>query len=155
MYCGSLLVKGLQSYKLSKLEIWKEFCHCCCRVQVPDKQIILKVWQASTLQHFDLQRPIIPLSKDLNPTFNIPSDQRTGIFRIGFAFSNWSHCDNDYLLGVWCSSLETVHMFTWCYLCMIFWYRNKFQTFFFLKMCTFIECWESQILHRARKKECF
>ena len=36
------------------------------RVRVLDDQIIFKVWQATTLQPFDLQRLTVPLLKDLN-----------------------------------------------------------------------------------------
>ena len=35
-------------------------------VRVPDDGIMFKVWQATTLQPFDLQRLTIPLWKDLN-----------------------------------------------------------------------------------------
>ena len=36
------------------------------RARLPDGKIISKVWWTTTLQPFDLQRPTIPLRKDLN-----------------------------------------------------------------------------------------
>ena len=69
-YFGSLWVNWLQSYKLSKLEVWKKFC-CAAWVEVArgrlqDNGIILQLWELVTLQPVDLQTPTVPLWKNLN-----------------------------------------------------------------------------------------
>ena len=62
------------------------------QVRVPDDGIILKVLQLVKLQPFDLERPEVPLWKNLNYLQNILLIQRTeSISRICFAFSQWPH----------------------------------------------------------------
>ena len=47
----------------------------------------LQLWQLVSLQPFNLQRPSVPLCKDLDPVVNIVSAQETcSILRIGFSF---------------------------------------------------------------------
>ena len=91
-YCESLLVKGLQNYDSSNFEddpmvqdsnlgriqvvwIWqggKFFSN-------------LQLWQLVTMKPFDLQRPTVPLWKDLYPFVNIVSAQETcSIVKMGF-----------------------------------------------------------------------
>ena len=59
--------KQLQSYELSKLEVWKIFSHSTgVKPQALDNGIIFKVWHTTTLQPFEPQIHTIPLWKDLN-----------------------------------------------------------------------------------------
>ena len=58
------------------------------RVQVLDNWITQESLQTVTLQHFDLQRPTVPLWKDHDPIVNLISAQETdSILKTGFALS--------------------------------------------------------------------
>ena len=115
-YCESLYVKRLQSYQLSKLEVWQKVLPCGrsrTRRVWPGFEsrpilIILNVWRTVTLQPFDLQRLTVPLWKDLDSVVNIFSAQETGsILKIGFDLSNWPHLHRAYVVTV-CRVLSTV-----------------------------------------------
>ena len=107
-YCGSLWVKGLQNYKLSKLKVWKKICSWLesnnsrvAQVQVLDDLIILKVWQTVTLRPFNLQRPTVPLWREQDFVVIILSTQETGSFlNIDLAVSKWPHFNTAYVVSV-------------------------------------------------------
>ena len=69
----------------------------------------LQLWQLVFLQSFDLQRPAIPLWKDLNLLYWLrfcPRDQEH--FKHRFALSNWPHFNRAYVLGVFTNISTTV-----------------------------------------------
>ena len=69
------------------------------RVRVLDDQIIFKVWLATTLQTFNLQRLTVPFLKDLNLIYWLSLFEETrGILKIGFALSKWPHFNSAYVL---------------------------------------------------------
>ena len=61
----------------------------------------LQLWQLATLQPVDLQRPTVPLWKDLNPLNKLISIKRTErIFNTSYAQSKWPHLHRAYVIGV-------------------------------------------------------
>ena len=71
----------------------------------------LQLWQLVTLQPFDLERPKVPLWKDLEPVVYMVSGWEIGsILKIGFALLKRPHLHRAYLVIGRYSSSETVHM---------------------------------------------
>ena len=66
------------------------------------------------MHHFDLQRLIVLLWKDLYPVVNIVSAQETcRILKIGFVLSNSYHLHGAYLVTVCNQKLTAVHICIW------------------------------------------
>ena len=97
-------VASLQSLRSEKKFAARHTTHHM-QVRVLNEGNILKDWPTArptaTLQPFDLQRPTVPLWKNLDPVVNIISDQRAGsIFKMAFALSKWPHLHGVYSVGV-------------------------------------------------------
>lgn len=119
--CGSLQVKGLQSYNLFKSGVWEKICYSATMhhvwaawVRYPYNEIILKVWWTVTFQPFDLQRLTVSLQKDLKLLKTLP------LFLDRLAPSKWPHLHRAFigcLIFIFWNSKYFIH-----------WYSNSEQT---------------------------
>ena len=98
----------------------KHLCHC--------------IWLTATLQPFDLQRPTIPLWKDLKLDVNTLLAQEHGnIFKIRFALSRLHQFNNVYLLRGCFVFLSIVAIER--FLCLCAHFSKKFQVMLTLRSC--------------------
>ena len=60
----------------------------------------LQLWKLVTLQHFDLQRPTVPLWKGLELVVNILAQETARILKISFTLLKWPNLHRVYFIRV-------------------------------------------------------
>ena len=60
----------------------------------------LQLWKLVTLQHFDLQRPTVPLWKGLELVVNILAQETGRILKISFTLLKWPNLHRVYFIRV-------------------------------------------------------